>query len=86
MSRRDAGLRPATPQPDPQGHQVLLLPWGAADEDAEDAGAAPHRVQPGHRWDGTSQGYPSPNPYLNLNPSIGFVELGLNPLKVFDCV
>lgn len=42
-------LRPAPTQPVHEGNKILFLSWGAADENAEDAGAASDCFQSGHR-------------------------------------
>lgn len=47
--RCNPGLCPTSPQPVPEGDQVLCLSWGAPNENATDAGAASHRLQSGHR-------------------------------------
>lgn len=47
--RCDAGLYFTSLRPVAEGGQVLCLSWGAADEDAADAGAASHRLQSSHR-------------------------------------
>lgn len=47
--RGEPGLCPASVPAYLPPDQVLLFPWRAAHEDAADAGAATHRLQPGHR-------------------------------------
>ena len=49
LCRCNPGLCSAPLQPVPEGDQVLCLSWGAPDENAEDAGAASHCLQSGHR-------------------------------------
>lgn len=66
VSRCLAGFCPAAPQPDPQGDQVLCLPWRAADEDAADAGASPASIQSNHRYTKSLYGCPPPEASLGV--------------------
>lgn len=49
LFRCNPGLCLAPTQTVPEGDQIFCLSGRAADEDAEDAGAASHRLQSGHR-------------------------------------
>ncbi|MEQ2209837.1 hypothetical protein XENOCAPTIV_004650 [Xenoophorus captivus] len=49
LPRCNLGLCSTPTQPFPEGNKILLLSWGAPDENAEDAGAASYCFQSGHR-------------------------------------